>query len=73
MPTVNKIVRARDLPRDWGKAFSDPDQPVRVTISDIDPALDKATSLATVMDLISDRAEARGLTPETADDIIHER
>lgn len=70
MPTVNKIVRARDLPRDWGKAFSDPDQPVRVTISDIDPALEQATSLATVMDLISERAERRGLGREIVEDVL---
>ncbi len=73
MATVHKIIKAGELPRDWARDFADPDQPVRVTITEIDPELEDAKSLSEVMDLIGARARERGLTPEILDDIVHER
>ena len=73
MATIRKIVRARELPRDWSKSFRDPDQPVRVVISEIDPELERAPSLSRLMDIIGERAQKRGLTPELLDDILHDK
>ena len=73
MTTVKKIIKAGQLPRDWAGKFADPDQPVRVTITEVDPELDNAASLSKVMDLIGARAQKRGLTPDIVNDILHER
>ena len=72
MPTVKKIVRASELPRDWQREFADPGQIVSVTITDVDPQLDEAGSLSEVMDVIGKRAEKRGLTEKILKDILHE-
>ena len=72
MPTIKKILRARELPCDWQRAFADPDQIVAVTLTDIDPELDRAASLPEVMDVIGKRAEQRGLTGEILKDILDE-
>ena len=39
MPTFKKIIRAAELPVDWAREFTNPDQLVVVTISDNDQAV----------------------------------
>ena len=73
MTIIQKIVKARDLPPEWAKEFADPDTQVRVEVREIDARLEAASTLEDVMDLIAERAKARGLTPEVLRDILNER
>ena len=73
MTIIQKIVKARDLPPEWAKEFADPDTQVRVEVREVDSRLEVARTLEDVMDLIAERAKARGLTPEVLEDILNER
>ena len=73
MTIIHKTLRARDLPPEWASAFPDPDTEVRVEVREVDAKLDGASTLEEVMDLIAERAKARGLTPEILEDILNER
>jgi hypothetical protein len=73
MTIIQKIVKARDLPPEWAKEFADPDTQVRVEVREVDAKLEAARTLEDVMDLIAERAKARGLTPEVLQDILNER
>jgi hypothetical protein len=64
MTIIQKIVKARDLPPEWAKEFADPDTQVRVEVREVDAKLEAARTLEDVMDLLAERAKARGLTPE---------
>jgi hypothetical protein len=68
MTIVQKIVKARDLPPEWAKEFADPDTQVRVEVREVDAELEATRTLEDVMDLIAERAKARGLTPEVLRD-----
>jgi len=63
MTIIQKIVKARDLPPDWPKEFADPDGRVRVEVREVDSKPAAARTLEEAMDLIAERAKARGLTP----------
>jgi hypothetical protein len=73
MTIIQKIVKARDLPPERAKEFADPDTQVRVEVREVDAKLEAARTLEDVMDLIAERAKARGLTPEVLRDILNER
>ena len=73
MTIIQKIVKARDLPPEWAKEFADPETQVRVEVREVDTKLEAASTLEDVMDLIAERAKARGLTPEILQDILNER
>jgi len=73
MTIIQKIVKARELPPEWAKEFADPEAQVRVEVREVDAKLESARTLEEVMDLISERAVARGLTPEVLQDILKER
>ena len=73
MTIFQKIVKANELPPEWAKQFGDPDARVEITIREVDEELAKAGTLEETMDLISRRAEARGLTPEILQDMLDER
>jgi hypothetical protein len=46
---------------------------MRVEVRELDSRLEAARTLEEVMDLIAERAKARGLTPEVLQDILNER
>lgn len=73
MTIVQKIMKAGDLPPELAKAFSDPNADVQVVVREVDRELASAKSTDEVMDLISARAEERGLTPELLREILNER
>jgi hypothetical protein len=73
MTIIQKIVKARDLPPEWAKEFPNPETQVRVEVREVDPKLEATRTLEDVMDLIAERAKARGLTPEILQDILNER
>lgn len=73
MTIFQKIVKAGDLPPEWAKAFPDPNADVQVVVREVDKELASARSIDEIMDLISDRAAKRGLTPEMLRDILNER
>ena len=73
MTIIQKIVKARDLPAEWAKEFPDPETQVRVEVREVDSKLEATRTLEEVMDLIAERANARGLTPEVLQDILNER
>ena len=73
MTIIQKIVKARDLPPESAKEFADPDTQVRVEVREVDTKLEGARTLEEVMDVIAERAKARGLTPEILQDILNER
>jgi hypothetical protein len=73
MTIIQRIVKARDLPPEWAKEFADPETQVRVEVREIDPKLEATRTLEEVMDLVAERAKARGLTPEVLQDILNER
>jgi hypothetical protein len=70
---IKKIVAARELPASWPERerFA-PDDRVIVWIEPEDEELARAASLQQVMDIIGERATARGLTPEKLDRILHD-
>jgi hypothetical protein len=70
---VRKTVMARELPKAWREEgrFA-PDQRVTVVIEPEDPELAAAASLEAVMDIVSRRATARGLTEEKLAEILNE-
>jgi hypothetical protein len=70
---IKKIVSARELPAEWPErnGFA-PDDRVIVWIEPEDEALGHAASLQQLMDIIGERAKARGLTPEKLDRILHD-
>jgi hypothetical protein len=61
--SIKKTVVARELPSTWPERdeFA-PEDRVTVWIEPEDAELERATTLAQLMDLISARAQARGLT-----------
>jgi hypothetical protein len=73
MTIIQKILKARDLPPEWAKEFADPETQVRVEVREVDGKLEAASTLEHVMDLIAERAKARGLTPEILQEILNER
>jgi hypothetical protein len=75
MTMIDKIIKARELPPEWSKEFADQNAAVRVQISEVDAELEaaRAKGIDAVMDLISLRAQARGLTPELLREILDER
>ncbi len=73
MTIIQKILKARDLPPEWAEAFSDPDTDVRVEVREVDAKLEATRTLEDVMDLVAERAKARGLTPEILQDILNGR
>ena len=73
MTIIHKVIKAGALPPDWRKDFPDPDSMVRVEIRAVDTRMESATSLEDIMDLVSERAGSRGLTPQILDDILNER
>jgi hypothetical protein len=73
MTVIQKIIKARDLPAEWAKEFPNPEAQVRVEVREVDAELEAARTLEDVMDLIAERAKARGLTPEVLQDILNER
>lgn len=75
MKTVyKKTVPARELPPQWREEgqFA-PDEQVTVYVEPADPELAAAAGLEAVMDLISRRAQERGLTEDALTDFLHER
>jgi hypothetical protein len=70
---IKKIVLARELPAEWSERerFA-PDDRVNVWIEPDDEELGRAASLQQLMDIIGERAKARGLTPEKLDRILHD-
>jgi hypothetical protein len=72
MGVIQKIMKAGALPPEWREHFPDPEKDVRVEIREIDNELGATKTLEEVMDLISRRAEKRGLTPELLEEIINE-
>jgi hypothetical protein len=71
---LRKTVKASELPVQWREEGQlDPEQRVMVVIEPEDPELAVAGSLEEIMDIISRRAEARGLTEEKLAEILSER
>ena len=71
--SIKKVVSARELPASWPeRARFAPDDRVVVWIEPEDEELACAQSLQQVMDIIGERAKARGLTPEKLDRILHD-
>jgi hypothetical protein len=70
---IKKIVPARELPAEWPERnrFA-PDDRVIVWIEPQDEELEGAASLQQLIDIIGERAKARGLTPEKLDRILHD-
>jgi hypothetical protein len=70
---IKKLVSARELPAAWPERerFA-PDDRVVVWIELEDEELGRATSLQQLMDIIGERAKARGLTPGKLDRILHD-
>ena len=73
MTVIQKIVKAGDLPPEWAKEFADPNVTVEVRITECDDELRNAKSPKDVLDIVSRRAEARGLTPEILEEILNGR
>jgi hypothetical protein len=73
MTIIQKVIKAGELPPEWAKEFADPETQVRVEVREVDDKLERTHTLEDVMDLISERAIARGLTPEILQDILNER
>jgi hypothetical protein len=71
--SVKKTVPARELPVTWPEReqFA-PDDLVTVWIELEDAELERATSLRQVMDIIGERAKARGLTPKKLTAILND-
>ena len=68
-----KSLKARELPLEWQQEGSfTPDEQVTVCIEPADPELARAASLEALMDIIGHRAQARGLTVEKLQEILHE-
>ena len=68
-----KSVAARALPPDWRKEGGfNPDETVTVWVESEDPELAAAASLESVMDLIGERARARGLTDDALNSILND-
>jgi hypothetical protein len=72
-PSIKKVLPARELPAAWPERerFA-PDDLVTVWIEPEDEELARAASLQRVMDIIGERAQARGLTPEKLDAILND-
>jgi DNA gyrase inhibitor GyrI len=70
---IRKTVLARELPEAWRKegGFA-PDQRVTIVIEPDDPELAAAASLEAIMDVISRRAQDRGLSEEKLAEILNE-
>jgi hypothetical protein len=73
MTIVQKIVKAATLPPYWRKDFPDPESLVRIEIREVDGELEATKTLEDVMNLVSNRAGQRGLTPGVLQDILNER
>jgi hypothetical protein len=72
---LRRSVLARELPPEWREAGAfAPDERVTVlTLPEtVDPELAAASSLEEIMDIISARAQARGLTEEKLQEILDE-
>ena len=67
---MQKIIKAGALPPEWRKDFPDPERQVCVETREIDKELSAARTLEEVMDLISRRAEQRGLTQAILDECL---
>lgn len=68
-----KTIEARELPASWreeGRFL--PDEQVTVRIEPAEPELERASSLAELMNIIGRRAQARGLTEEKLREILDE-
>ena len=70
---VDQEDRPRELRASWPEReqFA-PDDLVTIWIEIEDAELERATSLRQVMDIIGERAKARGLTPEKLDAILND-
>lgn len=70
---IKKVVSARDLPASWPEReqFA-PDDRVIVWIEPEDEELARAASLQQLMDIVGERAKARGLTPNKLDRILND-
>jgi len=73
MSITQKILKVREFPPEWAKEFPNPDVKVRLEIKEVDPTLDAVRTLDDVMDLISERAQQRGLTADLLQEILNER
>ena len=71
--SIRKTLPARELPATWPERerFA-PDDLVTIWIEPEDEELRRAASLQQVMDIIGERAKARGLTPEKLDAILND-
>jgi hypothetical protein len=71
--SIKKTVAARELPPAWPEReqFA-PEGRVTVWIEPEDAELERAIALRQVMDLISARAKARGLTPRKLKAILND-
>jgi hypothetical protein len=70
---IKKVVPARELPAGWPERERfEPDDRVIVWIEPEDEELERAGSLQQLMDIIGERAQARGLTPKKLDRILHD-
>ena len=69
---TRSTVPARELPASWPEReqFA-PDDLITVWIELEDAELERATSLRQVMDIVGERAKARGLTPKRLDAILN--
>ena len=71
--SIKKTVPARGLPATWSEReqFA-PDDLVTVWIELEDAELERAASLRQVMDILGERAKARGLTPRKLAAILND-
>ena len=71
--SIKKTVPARELPATWPEReqFA-PDDLVTVWIELEDAELERAASLRQVMDILGERAKARGLTPRKLAAILND-
>ena len=71
--SIKKTVPARELPATWPEReqFA-PDDLVTVWIELEDAELERAASLRQVMDIVGERAKARGLTPRKLAAILND-
>lgn len=73
MTIIQKIVKAGDLPPEWAKEFANPNARIEVRLTECDEELQNAKTPMEVLDIVSRRAEARGLTPAILEDILNDR
>ncbi len=73
MTIIQKIMKAGELPPEWAKEFPDPDMKVKLRVAAYDEELETATSPLEVLEIVSRRAEERGLTREIFDEIMNDK